>query len=166
MAQDPSFDIVSKIEKSELANAIIGAMTEINTRFDFKGSKSDIKQDEQHLVITSDNEIKIKQVIDVLVNKLVKRGIGVKAFDFDGTKVEPATGGTVRMKVKIQTGLEKEHTKEIVKIIKDSKLKVQPTIMGDYVRIVGKKKDDLQDVQKLLKNGDLNFDFSFTNYKS
>jgi cyclic-di-GMP-binding protein len=161
---DPSFDIVSKIEKSELANAVALAMTEINTRFDFKGSKSDIKLEENQLVISSDNDIKIKQVIDVLQNKIVKRGIGLKAFDFEG-KVEPATGATVRMKVKLQNGLEKEHTKEITKLIKDSKLKVQAAIMGDYVRITGKKKDDLQDVQKLLKNSELSFDFSFTNYK-
>ncbi|MCB1180274.1 MAG: YajQ family cyclic di-GMP-binding protein [Leptospiraceae bacterium] len=165
MAQDPSFDIISKIEKAELANAVSQAMAEISTRFDFKGSKSDIKQDNDSLVIISDNDIKIKQVIDVLTNKLIKRGIGVLGFDFDNAKIEGATGGTVRMKVKVQNGLEKEHSKEIVKLIKDSKLKVQVTIMGDYVRVVGKKKDDLQDVQKILKSGDLKFDFSFTNYK-
>jgi cyclic-di-GMP-binding protein len=165
MAQDPSFDIVSKLDKSELTNAITQAMSEINTRFDFKGSKSEIKQDEEHIVISSDNEIKIKQVIDVLISKMTKRGIGVKAFDFEGTKIEPATGNTVRMKVKIQDGLEKEHTKEITKLIKDSKIKVTPTIMGEYVRVTGKKKDELQDIQKILKSADLSFDFTFTNYK-
>ena len=165
MAQDPSFDVISKIDKSELANAVTQAMSEINTRFDFKGSKSDIKQEEEHLVITSDNDIKIKQVIDVIISKMTKRNIGVKAFDFEGTKIEQATGGTVRMKVKIQDGLEKEHTKEITKLIKDSKIKVTPTIMGEYVRISGKKKDDLQEVQKLLKSAELSFDFTFTNYK-
>lgn len=165
MAQDPSFDIVSKLDKSELTNAITMAMTEINTRFDFKGSKSEIKQDEENIVISSDNEIKIKQVIDVLVSKMTKRGIGVKGFDFEGTKIEAATGNTVRMKVKIQDGLEKEHTKEITKLIKDSKIKVTPTIMGEYVRVTGKKKDELQEVQKLLKSADLSFDFTFTNYK-
>ena len=108
MAQDPSFDIVSKIDKAELTNAITQAMGEISNRFDFKGSKSEIKQEEEHLVISSDNDIKIKQVIDVLISKMVKRNIGVRAFDFEGTKLEPATGGTVRMKVKIQNGLEKE----------------------------------------------------------
>ena len=164
MAQDPSFDIVSKIEKAELSNAVAQALTEITTRFDFKGSKSDIKVDEENLVISSDNEIKIKQVIDVLINKLAKRGIGLKAFNFD-SKIESASGNTARMKVKIQQGLEKEHTKEIVRIIKDSKLKVQAAIMGDYVRVTGKKKDDLQDVQALLKKGELDFDFHFTNYK-
>ncbi|HMV44769.1 MAG TPA: YajQ family cyclic di-GMP-binding protein, partial [Leptospiraceae bacterium] len=142
MAQDPSFDIISKVEKSELANAVTQALSEINTRFDFKGSKSDIKVEEENLVITSDNDIKIKQVIDVLINKLAKRGVGLKAFNFD-SKIESATGNTARMKVKIQQGLEKEHTKEIVRIIKDSKLKVQAAIMGDYVRVTGKKKDDL-----------------------
>jgi cyclic-di-GMP-binding protein len=162
---DPSFDIVSKIEKSELANAITQAMSEINTRFDFKGSKSEIKLEEENIVILSDNEIKLKQVIDVLINKLAKRGVGLRAFEFD-SKIEAATGNSARMKVKIQQGLEKEHTKEIVKIIKDSKLKVQAAIMGEYVRVTGKKKDDLQDVQKALKSVDLNFDFTFTNYKS
>ncbi|HMW05735.1 MAG TPA: YajQ family cyclic di-GMP-binding protein [Leptospiraceae bacterium] len=164
MAQDPSFDIISKVEKSELANAVTQALSEINTRFDFKGSKSDIKVEEENLVITSDNDIKIKQVIDVLINKLAKRGVGLKAFNFD-SKIESATGNTARMKVKIQQGLEKEHTKEIVRIIKDSKLKVQAAIMGDYVRVTGKKKDDLQEVQHLLKKNELNFDFTFTNYK-
>jgi cyclic-di-GMP-binding protein len=165
MAQDPSFDIVSKIEKSELTNAINQALAEINTRFDFKGSKSDIKLENENIVILSDNDIKIKQVIDVLTNKMVKRGIGIKAFNFEDAKIESATGNTVRMKVKIQDGLEKEHTKELTKIIKDSKIKVQPTIMGEYIRVVGKKKDDLQEIQKMLKSADLPFDFNFTNYK-
>ncbi len=164
MAQDPSFDVISKIEKSELANAITQAMGEINTRFDFKGSKSEIKLEEENIVINSDNEIKIKQVIDVLINKLAKRNVGLKAFDFD-SKIEAATGNTARMKVKIQQGLDKEHTKEIVRIIKDSKMKVQVAIMGEYVRVTGKKKDDLQEAQHLLKTADLKFDFTFTNYK-
>ncbi|MCE9499383.1 MAG: nucleotide-binding protein, partial [Leptospira sp.] len=137
---------------------------EITNMFYFKGSKSDIKVEEENLVITSDNEIKIKQVIDVLINKMAKRGIGLRAFNFDST-IEAATGGTARMKVKIQTGLEKEHTKEITRIIKDSKLKVQAAIMGDYVRVTGKKRDDLQEVQKLIKDADLKFDTQFTNYK-
>ena len=162
---DPSFDVISKVEKSELANAVTQANNEINNRFDFKGSQSEIKLEENQLVLLSDDDIKIKQVIDVVENKLVKRGIGLKAFDFEG-KVEGATGGTVRLKVKIQTGLEKEHTKQIAKLVKDSKRKVQAAIMGDSVRISGKKKDDLQAVQKLLKNADLPFDLQFTNYKS
>ncbi len=161
---DSSFDIVSKVDKAELSNAVSQAMTEITTRFDFKGSKSEIKLEEENLVITSDNDIKIKQVIDVLLSKLAKRNISLKAFDFE-SKVESATGGTVRQKVKIQTGLEKEHTKELNRIIKDSKLKVQSAIMGEYVRVTAKKKDDLQEVQKLIKDANLNFDCQFTNYK-
>lgn len=161
---DPSFDIVSEVDRSELKNAVAQAMAEITTRFDFKGSKSDIQLEESQLVILSDNEIKIKQVIDVLIGKLAKRGIGLKAFDFEA-KPESATGGTARLKVKIQTGLEKEHTKQITKIIKDSKLKVTPTIMGESVRVVGKKKDDLQEVMQLLRDADLPFETKFTNFK-
>lgn len=162
---DPSFDIVSKVDKSELSNSIEQAVREIANRFDFKGSKSEIKLEEKEIILVSDNDVKLKQVIDILIAKIAKRGIGLKAFDFD-SKVEAAANQTVRMKVKIQTGLEKEHTKQITKLIKEAKLKVQPTIMGDYIRVSGKKKDDLQEVQKLINDADFNFDCQFTNYKS
>ncbi len=164
MAQDPSFDIVSKIEKPELQNAVSQAMAEISTRFDFKGSSSEIKLTDEQLVLTSENEIKLKQVIDVLGTKLAKRGMSLKAFDFEG-KVEPATGQTVRLKVKIQNGLDKEQTKQITSLIKDSKLKVQVQIQGESVRVTGKKKDDLQDVMNLVRNANFNFDANFTNFK-
>ncbi|XDD47783.1 YajQ family cyclic di-GMP-binding protein [Leptospira sp. WS39.C2] len=164
MAQDPSFDIVSKLERPELQNAVSQAMTEIQTRFDFKGSNSEIKITDDQLVLISENEIKLKQVIDVLTTKMAKRGIGLKAFDFD-SKVEPATGQSVRMKVKIQNGLDKEQTKQITTLIKDQKLKVQATIQGDSVRVVGKKKDDLQEVMAAIRNANFNFDASFTNFK-
>lgn len=161
---DPSFDIVSKIDKTELANAVAQAMTEISTRFDFKGSNSEIKVDDENLTILSDDAIKIKQVIDVLMGKMAKRGIGLKSFNFD-SKIEPATGQTVRMKVKIQTSMDKDQVKQVIKLIKDSGLKVAVTGMGDSVRVSGKKKDDLQDVQGLLRKSDLPFDCQFTNYK-
>lgn len=164
MAQDPSFDIVSKIDKPEVANAVAQAMTEIQTRFDFKGSNSEIKVKDDELILTSENEIKLKQVIDVLTTKMAKRGISLKAFDFD-SKVEPATGQTVRQKVKIQTGLDKEQTKQITTLIKDQKLKVQATIQGDSVRVVGKKKDDLQAVMNAIRDANFNFDANFTNFK-
>ncbi|MBL0956218.1 MULTISPECIES: YajQ family cyclic di-GMP-binding protein [Leptospira] len=164
MAQDPSFDIVSKLDRPELQNAVSQAMTEIQTRFDFKGSNSEIKITDDQLVLTSENEIKLKQVIDVLTTKMAKRGISLKAFDFD-SKVEPATGQTVRMKVKIQNGLDKEQTKQITTLIKDQKLKVQATIQGDSVRVVGKKKDDLQEVMAAIRNANFNFDANFTNFK-
>ncbi|GBF41042.1 nucleotide-binding protein [Leptospira ellinghausenii] len=164
MAQDPSFDIVSKLDRPELQNAVSQAMTEIQTRFDFKGSNSEIKITDDQLVLTSENEIKLKQVIDVLTTKMAKRGISLKAFDFD-SKVESATGQTVRMKVKIQNGLDKEQTKQITTLIKDQKLKVQATIQGDSVRVVGKKKDDLQEVMAAIRNANFNFDANFTNFK-
>lgn len=164
MAQDPSFDIVSKIDRPELQNAVSQAMTEIQTRFDFKGSNSEIKLQDDQLILTSENDIKLKQVIDVLTSKMAKRGISLKAFDFD-SKVEPATGQTVRQKVKIQTGLDKEQTKQITNLIKDSKLKVQATIQGDSVRVVGKKKDDLQAVMNAIRNANFKFDANFTNFK-
>jgi len=161
---DPSFDIVSKVDKTELSNAVSLAMTEIKNRFDFKGSKSEIKVEEENLVLLSDDDIKIKQVIDVLMSKMAKRNIGLKAFNFD-SKIEPATGQTVRMKIKIQTGLDKDQVKKVIALIKDSKLKVVVTGMGDSVRVSGKKKDDLQDVQNLIRKADLPFDCQFTNYK-
>ncbi|TGK47255.1 MULTISPECIES: YajQ family cyclic di-GMP-binding protein [Leptospira] len=164
MAQDPSFDIVSKLDRPELQNAVSQAMTEIQTRFDFKGSNSEIKITDDQLVLTSENEIKLKQVIDVLTTKMAKRGISLKAFDFD-SKIEAATGQTVRMKVKIQNGLDKEQTKQITTLIKDQKLKVQATIQGDSVRVVGKKKDDLQEVMAAIRNANFNFDANFTNFK-
>lgn len=164
MAQDPSFDIVSKIDRPELQNAVSQAMTEIQTRFDFKGSNSEIKLQDDQLILTSENDIKLKQVIDVLTSKMAKRGISLKAFDFD-SKIEPATGQTVRQKVKIQTGLDKEQTKQITTLIKDSKLKVQATIQGDSVRVVGKKKDDLQAVMNAIRNANFKFDANFTNFK-
>jgi len=161
---DPSFDIVSEVDRSELKNAVNQAMAEISTRFDFKGSKSEIQLEDNQLVIVSDNDIKIKQVIDVLMTKMAKRGIGLKAFDFE-EKPEPASRGVVRLRVKIQNGLEREHTKQITKLIKDSKLKVTATVMGDSVRVSGKKKDDLQEVMKLIRNADFSFDTKFTNFK-
>ena len=139
-------------------------MTEIQTRFDFKGSNSEIKLTEDTLVLTSENDIKLKQVIDVLTTKMAKRGISLKAFDFD-SKIEPATGQTVRQKVKIQNGLDKEQTKQITTLIKDQKLKVQASIQGDSVRVVGKKKDDLQEVMAAIRNANFNFDANFTNFK-
>ncbi|EMM96004.1 PF04461 family protein [Leptospira interrogans serovar Zanoni str. LT2156] len=136
---DPSFDVVSEISRPELTNAVTQALGEIKNRFDFKGSKSDIQLEDEQLVLTSDNEAKLESVIDVLVSKMAKRGLGLKNFDFK-SKIEPATGGTVRMKVKIRKGMEKEQTKEVTRIVKESKLKVNATIMGECVRITGKKR--------------------------
>lgn len=161
---DASFDIVSKIDMAELNNAISQAMGEIKTRFDFKGSKSEISVENDHLVIFSDDDIKIKQVIDVLISKMAKRGIGLRSFDFE-KKPDTATGQAVRLKLPIKTELEKDQVKQIVKLVKDSKLKVTVTGQGDSVRVSGKSRDDLQEIQRLVREADFKFDCQFTNYK-
>ncbi|MBI3600649.1 MAG: YajQ family cyclic di-GMP-binding protein [Nitrospinae bacterium] len=165
MAKDNSFDIVSVVEMPEVVNAINQAMMEIKQRFDFKGSKSNIKLEEKDkkIVIVSDDEYKLKSVIDILQSKLVKRGVSLKALIYD--KVEPATGGAVRQVITLQNGIPAEKAKEIVKIIKDAKLKVQAQIQGEQVRVSGKNKDDLQGVIALLRGKDMGIDLQFVNYR-
>jgi len=165
MSKENSFDIVSVIEMQEVVNAVNQAMMEIRQRFDFKGSKSDIKLEEKDkkIVLISDDEYKIKSVIDILQTKLVKRGVSLKALKYD--KVEPATGGTVRQVITLQQGIPVEKAKEIVKIIKDTKLKVQAQIQGEQVRVSGKNKDDLQGVIALLRGKDMGIDLQFVNYR-
>ena len=164
MAAENSFDIVSKIEMTEVTNAVTQAMKEISQRFDFKGSKSSITQEKEALVILSDDEFKLKSVIDILQGKLVKRGVPIKNLTYD--KVEPALGGTVRQRVKLQQGIPTEKAKEIVKAIKDAKMKVQASIQADQVRVSGKNRDDLQAVIALLKGKDFGVELQFTNYRS
>ena len=139
MAGQNSFDIVSKIDLQEVRNAVDQAMKEIKQRFDFKGSKSDITLDdkEKAMILLSDDENKLKSVIDILQTKIIKRGISLKALTYE--KLEQALGGTVRQKIKLQDGIPQENAKEIVRIIKDAKLKVQAQIQGDQLRITGKK---------------------------
>ena len=165
MSKESSFDIVSIVEIHEVINAIIQAMMEIKQRFDFKGSKSDIKLEEKDkkIVLLSDDEHKLKSVIDILQTKLVKRGVSLKALKYD--KVEPATGGTVRQVITLQQGIPVEKAKEIVKIIKDTKLKVQAQIQGEQVRVAGKNKDDLQSVISLLRGKNMGIDLQFVNYR-
>lgn len=165
MSKESSFDIVSIVEIPEVINAINQAMMEIKQRFDFKGSKSDIKLEEKDkkIVLLSDDEHKLKSVIDILQTKLVKRGVSLKALKYD--KVEPATGGTVRQVITLQQGIPVEKAKEIVKIIKDTKLKVQAQIQGEQVRVSGKNRDDLQSVISLLRGKDMGIDLQFVNYR-
>jgi len=158
-----SFDIVSKIELQEVKNAIDQAMKEIKQRFDFKGSKSQISLEQKEMVVISDDEYKLKSVIDILQSKLVKRGIPLKALTYQ--KVEEALGGTVRQKITLQEGIPQEKAKEIVKEIKQSKFKVQSQILGDQLRVSGKSKDDLQEIMKHLKGKDFGIDMQFTNYR-
>ena len=165
MAQEFSFDVVSKVDLQEVQNAVQQASKEIATRFDFRGSKSKIEWNEKELALTltSDDEGKLKSVKDILETRLVKRGVAGKALDYQ--KVEPAAMGTVRQLVKIQQGIASEKAKEIVKAIKDRKLKVQAAIQGDQVRVTGRAKDELQEVMALLRAGDFGVPLQFTNYR-
>lgn len=163
MAKDESFDIVSEVNMQEVDNAVNQANKEITTRFDFKGSKSDIKFDGKVITLISDDEFKLKSVVDVLQSKLFKRDISLKSLKFG--KLEPASAGSVRQVVELQQGISQDVSKVITKLVKDSKLKVQATIQGDQVRISGKNRDDLQAVIQLLKAADIEVPLQFTNYR-
>ncbi len=164
MAAENSFDVVSKINMSEVTNAVTQAMKEISQRFDFKGSKSNIAQEKDALVVVSDDEYKLKSVIDILQTKLVKRGVPIKNISFG--KVEAALAGTVRQKLTLQQGIPTDKAKEVVRAIKDSKIKVQAAIQSEQVRVSGKNRDDLQTVIQLLKGKDFGIELQFENYRS
>jgi uncharacterized protein YajQ (UPF0234 family) len=163
MAQEFSFDIVSKTEMQEVANAVQQAQKELAQRFDFKGSKSSIELSGEELTLVSDDEGKLRSLKDILDNKLVKRKVALKAMEWG--KVEPAALGTVRKKAKIVQGIESEKAKAIVKAIKDAKLKVQASIQSDQVRVTGRSKDDLQRAIGLVKEHDFGIPLQFTNYR-
>jgi uncharacterized protein YajQ (UPF0234 family) len=163
MADVHSFDIVSKINMQEMTNAIQQATKEIETRYDFKGSKSSIELGKEEITIISDDDFKLKAVIDILQNRMIKRGIPIKALNYG--KQEEAAGGTVRMKIKLQQGIEQEHAKKIVATIKETKMKVQAAIQGDQVRVSGKNIDDLQALMKTLKEKEFEFAMQFENYR-
>jgi len=158
---DSSFDIVSSVDLQEVKNAIAQALKEIQTRFDLKGTGSDVQLQGEELVLTSSDDFKLKAVRDVLEGKLVKRNVPLKALEFG--VIDSALGGTVRQKVTLQKGIPIEKAREIVKLIKGTKLKVQAAIQGDQLRVSGKSKDDLQAVMGLLKSTDLGIDMQFTN---
>lgn len=165
MADTSSFDVVSKVDMQEVDNALNQARKEIIQRYDFKGSKSSIelKEKENQIVLISDDDFKMKAVVDILQTKFVKRNIPLKALTY-GT-LEQASGGTVRQTITLQNGIDKENAKLIVKMVKESRLKVQAQIMDDQVRVSGKSKDDLQSVMALLRGADLKFAVQFTNYR-
>lgn len=165
MASTYSFDIVSEIDLQEADNAVNQALKEIQQRYDFKGSNSTIELDKKDklLKVDSDDEYRLKQVIDVLESKLIKRGISLKALKYGD--VEAGTKGTARQTITLQSGIDKENAKKITKLIKDQGLKVQAQIQDEQVRVTGKSKDDLQEVMALLKGSDLPFDMQFTNYR-
>lgn len=158
---ESSFDVVSNVDLQEVKNAISQAMKEITTRFDLKGSSSTIEFQGEEILIASADESKMKAVRDVLEERLVKRNVPLKALTFGN--VEKALGATARQKVTLQQGIPSDKAREVVKIIKGSKLKVQAAIQGDQVRVSGKNKDDLQAVMQLLKSSNLGIDMQFTN---
>lgn len=165
MAEEHSFDIVCEVNMQEVNNAVDQAMKEIRQRFDFKGSKSNIELDKGKGVITllSDDEQKLKSVIDILQSKLIKRGVSLKALSYG--KVEAAAGGTVRQLITLQQGIPQEKAKEIARLIKETKLKVNAEIQKDQIRVRGKKIDDLQSIIAKIKEKDFGIALQFTNYR-
>lgn len=163
---DNSFDVVSQIEMPEVSNAIQQAMKEITTRYDLKDSKSKIELNEKDkkLTLSSSDDFKIKAVTEILQQKLVKRGVPIRNLTF-GT-IQPAAGSSVRQEVTLQSGIAIEKARDIVKKIKDSKLKVQAAIQGDLIRVSSKDRDTLQQAIALLKGSDFGIELQFTNYRT
>lgn len=159
----PSFDIVSEVDKQELRNAVEQANKEIGTRFDFKGSDARVEQAEYVLTVYADDDFKLGQVLDILTQKLLKRGIDVKCLDKG--KIEKVSGNKVKQTVTVKTGVESELAKKIVKLIKDSKLKVQASIQGEAVRVTGAKRDTLQETIALVKKSITDFPLQFGNFR-
>lgn len=164
MAKENSFDIVSKTDYAEVTNALNQTNKEISQRFDFKGSKATVELQAKDLMLSAEDETKLRNMNDILQTKLVKRGISLKALDYQ--KIEPAAGGTVRQLVSVQQGIPTDKAKEVVKFIKDNKYKVQASIQGETVRVSGKDRDTLQEVIAGLKGKDFDIDMQFDNFRS
>ena len=163
MAQQNSFDIVSQVDLAEVNNALNQTVKEVRQRFDFKGSQANVVLEKGELVLSAEDETKLRNMNDILQQKLVRRSVPLKALSYGD--IEPAAGGTVRQRAKIQEGIPQEKAKEVVKFIKDSKVKVQASIQGDVVRVSGKDRDTLQDVIAKLKDKDFGIHMQFTNYR-
>jgi uncharacterized protein YajQ (UPF0234 family) len=164
LAKDNSFDVVSRLDLQEVDNAVNQAVREMANRFDFKGSKSTIVLNEDNLVITADDDFKLKSVREILEQKLVKRGVSLKALVYQ--KPEKAAGDTVRQKVDLIQGIDKDRAREMTKLIKNSKLKVQAAIQDNQLRVTAKNRDDLQAVIRLLKDNDFGIPLQFVNYRT
>lgn len=163
MASESSFDVVSRVDQQELENALNQARKEIEGRFDFKNSKTSIENTEKDITIVTDDELKLKNVLDIVQTRAVRRGISLKAFEYG--KVEPATQNTLRQKITLKMGIPKDKSKPIFDAIKASKLKVNAQFQGDQIRVSGKSKDDLQKVITLLKNLEYELPLQFINYR-
>ncbi|MFZ3129755.1 MAG: YajQ family cyclic di-GMP-binding protein [Desulfosporosinus sp.] len=163
MAKDSSFDIVSKLDMPEVNNAVQQAQKEVANRFDFKNSKSSIMLEEDKIVLISDDDFKLSNVVDILESKLVKRGVSLRALEYG--KPQKAAGDTVKQEIKLLQGIAQEKSKLINKVLKDSKIKVVSSIQGDEIRVTGKNKDDLQAVITLLRKEDFGIELQFINYR-
>jgi cyclic-di-GMP-binding protein len=161
---DNSFDVACKVDPQAVSDAVHQATREIQTRYDLKQTKSEVTLEKDAILVHTDNDYVLKQVTDVLQSKLHRRGVPLKALSYG--KVEPAAGGTVRQRIAIQQGIPIDKAKEIVRLIKDAKLKVQAQIQEDQVRVFGKNRDDLQTVIRILREQDLGIEMQFTNYRS
>jgi uncharacterized protein YajQ (UPF0234 family) len=164
MAAENSFDIVCKVDMQEVANALDQTRREVDTRYDLKGSKNEVTLDKHDIVLTSADDMKLKAVVDILQSKLHKRGVPLKALTYGD--VQDAAGSTKRQKISLQQGIPIEKAKEIVRLIKDSKVKVQASINEDKVRVAGKNRDDLQKIIAMVREKDLGIAVSFDNYRS
>lgn len=159
----PSFDIVSEVDKQEVRNAIEQVNKEVGTRFDFKGSDARVEPSDYKLTIYADDEFKLSQVLDILIAKLAKRGVDVRCLDKGA--VEKISGNKVKQQVTVKTGVESELAKKIIRLVKDSKLKVQGSIQGEAVRISGAKRDTLQEAIQLVKKSISEFPVQFQNFR-
>ena len=165
MAQQNSFDIVSQVDLQEVDNGLNQARKEIIQRYDFKDSKTliDFNTNEKQITLHTIDEFHLKSAVDILQSKLIKRGVSIKALRYGS--VDSAVGATVRQQVTIVVGIGKDDARVVVKMIKDSKVRVQASIMEDQVRVSGKDKDDLQKVMQMLRDADLSFPVQFVNYR-
>jgi cyclic-di-GMP-binding protein len=163
VAADSSFDVVSKVDSQELDNALNQARREIETRFDFKNSKSKIESDGKTITLIADDEMKMKNVLDILQGKAVRRGIDIKAFDVGA--IEPASSGTVRRTIELRSGIPKDKSKILMEKIKSLKLKVSAQYQDEQIRVTGKSKDDLQRVIAALKAMNFELPLQFVNYR-
>jgi len=164
MAAENSFDIVCKVDMQEVTNGLDQARREIETRYDLKGSKNEVKLEKTDITLTVADDMKLKAVIDILQSKLHKRGVPLKALDYG--KVEEASGGALRQKITIQQGIPIEKAREIIRLVKDSKVRVQAAIQEDQVRVSGKNRDDLQKIIAMVKEKDFGIALQFTNYRN
>jgi uncharacterized protein YajQ (UPF0234 family) len=159
----PSFDIVSEVDSQEIDNAVNQVRKEIAQRYDFKETQTEIELEKHEIRLTSDDDYKVKAVVEVLQSKLIRRNVSPKALVYG--KIEPAAGGRAKQTITVQHGIETEKARHVVKLIKDHKLKVQAQIQGEQVRVSGKKRDDLQTVIQLLKEEDLDLPLQFVNFR-